>query len=132
MIRDFRLAVDGKLPRHTARLQGSPSFKEMVAVLGGEKLYSLYILLSQSSHAEHHATWLYRADGVGNKKRIGEFVKPADWWLPLQISFLSISRPGQVLLARLGGKPEQFLSSETHQKIEDNIRGIGNNASVPH
>jgi hypothetical protein len=131
-IRDFRLVVEERLPRHIARLKGSPSFKEMVTSLGGESLYSLYILLSQSSHAEHQATWLYRSGGLGTAARIGEFVKPADWWLPLRISFLSISHPGQVLLARLGGNPDHFLRSEMRRQIEESIRDIGNDVSDPH
>jgi len=123
-IRDFRRSVDGRLPQHTGRLKGTPNFKDMLVALGGERLYSFYTLLSQSAHAEHPTTWLYRIGGVGTEKRLGEFVKPADWWVPLQICFLSFSHPCRVFLDRLGGKPDQFLSSETRQKIEANISRI--------
>jgi Family of unknown function (DUF5677) len=66
-IRNFRLAVDKKLPQHIARLKGTPSFEEMLAALGAQELYSFYLLLSQSAHAEHQATWLYRTGGLGTK-----------------------------------------------------------------
>jgi hypothetical protein len=36
----------------------------------------------------------------GRAAQIGEFVQPADWWLPLRIGFLSFSHPGRVFLAR--------------------------------
>ena len=128
-IREFRLAVEAKLPKHVDRLKRSPSFEDMVGSLGGEALYSFYIFLSQSSHAEHQATWFYRAGGLGSEKREGEFIKPADWWMPLQICFLSIGRPGQIVLARLGGKPEQFLSAEAEQTSKEII---GATASAYH
>jgi hypothetical protein len=104
----------------------------MVGSLGGEALYSFYILLSQSSHAEHQATWLYREGGLGYGKRVGDFIKPTDWWLPLHVCFLSISRPGQVILSRLGGKPESFLNSEARQRVEESLEVIGNNNSMHH
>jgi hypothetical protein len=131
-IRDFRLSVETKLPRHTARLKATPDFEKMLTALGGERLYSFYILLSQSAHAEHQATWSYRRGGLGTKKLIGEFIQPADWFFPLRVAFLSFSHACRVFLGRLGGKPEEFLSAETHQMIEDNILRIGNNASVLH
>jgi hypothetical protein len=103
-----------------------------LGTLGGRRYIHFYIRLSQSSHAEHEATWFYRAGGLGFEKRVGEFIEPADWWLPLQICFLSIGRPGQIVLSRLGGKPERFLSAETQQRVEESLKAIGNNASTHH
>jgi Family of unknown function (DUF5677) len=129
-IKTFRVAVEAKLPKHVTRLKRSPSFEEMVGSLGGEGLYSFYILLSQSSHAEHQATWSYRAGGLGYEKRVGEFIKPADWRLPLRNCFLSVGRPGEIVLSRLGGKPERFLSAETQERVEKSLNEIGGNVSL--
>jgi Family of unknown function (DUF5677) len=131
-VRDFRLAVAEMLPRHVARLKGTPSFKDMLASVGGEELYPFYVQLSQSAHAEHHAGWLYRAGGLGTAKQIGEFLKPADWWLPLRVSFLSFAHPCRVFLTRLGGNPDQFLGSDKHQKIEDAIKAIRDEPHTSH
>jgi hypothetical protein len=97
-VRDFRLKILEMLPRHIGRLKGMPTFKDMLASVGGHELYSFYVSLSQSAHAEHHATWLYRTGGLGTAKRIGEFVKPEDWYLPLRTSFLSFTHPCRIFL----------------------------------
>jgi len=131
-IKDFRLAVDAKLPRDITRLSSTPTFKAMLTDLGGDQLYSYYMLLSQYVHGEHPGTWLYRAGGLGTEKRIGEFIKPADWFIPLRLSFLSLSHPGRVFLVRVGGEAEQFLSEDIRQKIEDQISKIGQDASTHH
>ena len=131
-IRSFRLAVDEKLPQHVARLKGTPDFEAMLTGLAGKNLYSFYLFLSQSAHAEHATTSFYRDGGLGTEKRIGEFVKPADWFIPLRVSFLSFTQPSLVFLARLGGKPDEYLSEETRQMIEHTIQSIGENASLPH
>ena len=80
--------------------------------------------LSQSAHSGHHATWLYRAGGLGTAKRLGEFVKPSDWGKPLRISFLNFTHPCRVFFARLGGNPDGFLDADTHQMVEDAIEAI--------
>ena len=123
-VRDFRVKVAEMLPRHIVRLKGMPNFKDMLASVGG-KLYSLYVGLSQSAHAEHHATWLYRTGGLGIEKRTGEFVKPSDWGLPLRTCFLNFTHPCRVFFARLGGNPDGFLDADTHQMVEDVIEAIG-------
>jgi hypothetical protein len=123
--RDFRLAVTEMLPPHTVRFKSMPNFKDMLAAVGGKELYQFYILISQTAHAEHHATWLYRAGGVGTAARFGEFVEPSAWWLPLKIGFFCFTHPCLVFLTRLGGKPEHFLSSETYKNIEEAIAAIG-------
>lgn len=132
IIRNFRLAVDAKLPKNIARLKGTPDFEKMLEALGGENLYSFYLLLSQSTHAEHATTWNYRTGGLGTEKHIGEFVQPTNWFIPLRVCFLSFTQPSLIFLARLGGKPGEYLSEETRQMIESNIERLAENASLLH
>jgi hypothetical protein len=128
-VRDFRLKIAEMLPPDVVRLKGIPTFKDMLASLGGQKLYSLYVYLSQTAHAEHNATWLYRTGGLGTKKRIGEFVSPSDWGGPLRTSFLNFAHPCRIFFARLGGNPDGFLDADTHRMVEDAIEAIGTEIS---
>jgi hypothetical protein len=124
LIKDFHLGVSNKLPRRVSRLSGTPSFDTMLTGLGGEQIYPFYILLSQTTHGEHASTWLYRTEGLGTQKRVGEFIKPSDWWLPLRVCFLALKGPGHICLARLGGDPDRFLDENIMQRIEEQIEGI--------
>jgi hypothetical protein len=123
-IRDFRLAVEAKLPRYISRLERSPSFEAMLAELGGESLYLYYVRLSQTAHGEHAATWLYRADGLGTMNRSGEFITPRDWFLPLRVGFLSFTVPAQIFLGRVMGSAEKYLSDDLQREIEDKLDRI--------
>jgi hypothetical protein len=131
IIRDFHLNVSNKLPKGVSGLSGTPSFEAMLGGLGGEQIYPFYILLSQTTHGEHASTWLFRTEGIGTQKRVGEFVKPSDWWLPLRVCFLALTRPGHICLARLGGDPDRYLDENTVQHIEAQIEGILRGKSQP-
>ena len=87
-----------------------PSFDQMLTSIGGQNLYAVYVHLSQFMHGEHAATWLYRSGGLGTEKRLGEFIQPAHWYLPLRVSWLSLVHPGRLLISRLGGDPEVFMN----------------------
>jgi hypothetical protein len=110
-VRDFRLEVAEMLPPDVVRLKGIPTFKDMLASLGGQKLYSLYVYLSQTAHAEHNATWLYRTGGLGTKKRIGEFVSPSDWGGPLRTSFLNFAHPSALQESKKSRSPRKVRPS---------------------
>jgi Family of unknown function (DUF5677) len=127
-IRDFRLSVEAKLPGHISRLERSPSFDAMLAELGGEKLYAFYVRLSQTTHGEHAATWLYRAGGLGTMNRSGEFITPSDWCIPLQVGFLSFTFPGQIFLGRVAGSTQKYLSNDLRRKIEEKLSRIARGA----
>jgi hypothetical protein len=116
-LQSFRQAVASVLPAGYRELPGNPSFEDMLKSLGGNELYILYITTSQFTHGEHAATWLYRTGGVGTEKRLGEFIRPADWYQPLRLSWLSLVYPGRVLLRRLGGSPDMFITEVLESKI---------------
>ncbi len=123
-IRNFRLAVEAKLPPHIRRLERSPPFDAMLAELGSEALYLFYVKLSQTAHGEHAATWLYRAGGLGTENRSGEFITPGDWLIPLRVGFLSFTHPAQIFLGRVAGSAGMYLSDELCQKIEETLSRI--------
>ena len=109
-INRFRTAVAQKLPDKFKELSRFPSFDQMLTSIGGQNLYAVYVHLSQFMHGEHAATWLYRSGGLGTEKRLGEFIQPAHWYLPLRVSWLSLVHPGRLLISRLGGDPEVFMN----------------------
>jgi hypothetical protein len=120
----FRLDVEALLPRETKRLLRMPTFDQLLEDLGGDRLYAFYILLSQSTHAEHAGTWLYRSGGVGTYKEIGEFIDARQWAIPLRVCFLSFSHPARLFLQRVGGDPERFITERKTQEIEDLITAL--------
>lgn len=122
IIRNFYIGVSNNLPPGVKKLSGTPSFEAMLGALEGEQIYPFYILLSQTTHGEHASTWLYRT-GLGTQQRLGEFIKPSDWWLPLRVCFLALKSPGHICLARLGGDPDRFLDDNV-QFTEAQIEGI--------
>jgi len=62
-----------------------PNFRECLRLLGEERMYLLYSLLSQTAHATHSVTWRYRSGGLGTQKVEGEFIEADQWDLPLNI-----------------------------------------------
>jgi len=123
-LQSFRQAVAKALPAGYQELPGSPAFEDMLKSLGGNEVYAFYIHASQFIHGEHAGTWLYRTGGLGTEKRSGEFVRPADWSAPLRLSWLSLVRPGRVLLSRLGGKPEMFATASLESQVNAAIERV--------
>jgi len=124
-IRSFRVAVVGALPPGVAELPRSPSFEDMLKAVGGDELYVIYMKLSQYVHAEHAATWLYRSRGLGTEKRLGEFIKADDWYLPLRVCWLSLGQPGRVLLERTGASRAAFLDPDHQSRVVNAIEQVG-------
>lgn len=124
-ISDFRVAVTERLPAHISPLPGFPSFEQMLASIDGERIYSLYIHLSQIGHGEHAATWLYRGGGLGTEKTRGEFVTVNDWALPLRTCFRSLTRPGALVLARLNGDASRLASAGIEAMFEHRLASLG-------
>jgi hypothetical protein len=120
----FREGVAQALPEGHQELAGNPSFDEMLRSLGGNNLYSLYIHASQFTHGEHLATWLYRARGLGTEKRLGEFIEPSAWAVPFRLSWLSLLHPGRILLHRLGGEAEAFVSIGRARDVDTAIERV--------
>ena len=123
-LRSFRQQVVRALPPGYGELPGNTSMNDMLRALGGNRLYSLYIHMSQFVHGEHAATWLYRAGGLGTKKELGEFIRPRDWSSPLQLSWLSLLHPGQILLDRLGGAAEMFATNDLQARLNAAIERV--------
>jgi len=121
----FSQAVRERLPPGIPVLNGSPSVDTMLESTGADHLYATYIYLSQFAHAEHAATWLYRARGIGVEKLHGDFTKPADWHLPLSVAWFSLTHVGRLLLKRLGGNADLFIHKEHVEHVVQLIEHIG-------
>ncbi len=124
VIASFSQAVKEKLPPRTPMLDGNPTVDKMLESSGVDHLYAAYIYLSQFAHAEHAATWLYRAQGLGVKKLLGDFTKPADWHVPLGIAWFCLAHTGRLLLKRLGGDPDSFIHKEHEEHVVQVIEHI--------
>jgi hypothetical protein len=124
-IASFSQAVKKRLPPKITVLNGNPSVDKMLESTGVDHLYAAYIYLSQFAHAEHAATWLYRARGLGVEKLLGDFTKPADWHVPLGVAWFSLTHIGRLLLKRLGGNPDLFIHKEHEERVVQVIEHIG-------
>jgi hypothetical protein len=71
---DFRERITSLLQAHGYSNVEVPHFRECLRSIGEERVYFLYMKLSQVAHATHSATWLYRSGGLGTAKVIGEVV----------------------------------------------------------
>jgi hypothetical protein len=88
-----------------------PKLPQLLRSLGEERTYILYRLMSQTAHATHASTWLYRSGGVGTQKIEGEFVSPDAWNLPLDICRFVFRTPAIIVLTRLGADTAELLKA---------------------
>ena len=115
-IQQFRQGVIERLPSHIKLLPGNPNLEEMSRAIGGERLYSLYIFLSQFIHGGHAATNLYRKN-LGTEKKFGEFVVPGNWYIAFRLCWLSLSHPGNIVLSQLSGTSTRYISSDEEARV---------------
>jgi hypothetical protein len=87
-----------------------PNFRELLRSIGEERTYGLYMMLSQTAHASHSSTWLYRSGGVGTEKKDGEFVSPDQWNVPLALCRFAFKKPAVIVLSRLGADTARLMN----------------------
>lgn len=95
--------------RGYSKVSAVPNFRELLRTLSEERTYMLYMALSQTTHASHASTWLYRSGGLGTKKIRGEFVSAEDWSLPLDLCRFVFRKPGVLILSQLGADAKPLL-----------------------
>jgi hypothetical protein len=127
IIRTFREQVTERLPAHVAPRHRNPTIDDMLTDLGARGLNLAYINLSQFTHGSHVATSTYRRN-LGAMKQFGEFVSPSSWFQPLSVCWLSLSGPGRLVLLRLGGNPEAFLTEQDVLRFKGHVDAIGSPA----
>lgn len=66
----------------------APNIWEMIKDIGEPNAYIFYIRLSAYTHTNFEAGYLYRKN-LGNAKKLGEFITPADWLFPLEVAWRS-------------------------------------------
>jgi len=110
-IKDFRQSVAALLEERGYDANVAvPHFRECLRSLGEERTYGLYIVLSQTAHATHSATWLYRSGGLGAQRLDGEFVKADAWTPPLNICRFAFKTSALILLGQLGADVAKLVS----------------------
>lgn len=131
-IQQFREAVSGVMPKRVPLLMSVPKLPEMIASIGGENLYSLYIYLSQYAHGGHMATDLYRWH-LGTQKTFGDFASPNHWYITLRLCWLSISHPANVVLSRIQHASAIYPAAEQEEETVGAIEAVAINSSeAPH
>jgi|GEM_PF-3347576 len=120
---EFKTAVAALMPSHIKPLKGNPNLEEICRSIGGDRLYAMYIYLSQFVHGGHLATSLYRQN-LGIKKEFGEYIRHGHWYIALRICWLSLSHPVDILLSRLATPPIQYLSPAERAAVEGAIEAI--------
>jgi hypothetical protein len=115
----FRNDVARAVERHGVQLlKQLPNFEQMLSSIDGSHLYSVYIQASQYTHGGHSATWLYRSEGVGTHKQIGEDIRAEQWILPLRMCWLALSRPGDVITTRIAQSASAASSHECSALVD--------------
>ena len=126
--RNFAQAVAAKLPPGYQKLPGNPSVESMLESIGQKQMYSVYSLLAAHVHGGHASTWLYRKH-LGTASEYGEFITPAEWYLPLWASWSSLLFLGQYVLERLGAKAPQFISPAQGAAIDHALSSLSSKVS---
>jgi hypothetical protein len=122
-IRTFRTQMTALLPKGYTPLAKMPNVYDMLESIGHPRKYLYYLIGCQHAHGTHSGTSLYRKN-LGNMKEYGEFIKLDDWAICLGICWLSLSGPGKLFLARIGGNPAAILSAEFSEKVKSSIDKI--------
>jgi hypothetical protein len=118
-IRDFRLAVEAKLPSPHSPLPKIPGPAKMLETMSGmQDKYVAYMVMSQYTHGTFVATELYRRH-LGVAKELGEFTSVQDWYYCLQLCWYCLHAPGRRFLERNGGDVEAFLPTEYTLTVQE-------------
>lgn len=123
-LRQFGRDVAALLPGTQQIPTKPPKFRQMLDSIGGQELYQLYMEASQYAHGGHAATWLYRTEGLGGGKRLGETVTPGKWWLPLKLCWLALDHPGRIFFERVGQSAASFPLNATDGRFSEALKHL--------
>lgn len=99
VFKEFRSAVEAKIPKRIARLKQMPAMPERLVDIGGENTYIYYRYLSEFTHGTHVGTGLYRT-GLGTMKKIEENTTSDQWGIPLRVCCVSFTQHAGIFLQR--------------------------------
>lgn len=119
-LKSLRERIEAVFPEGYPPLPGLPSVESMVSTLHDDRLYLAYIVLSQFTHGERIAGSYYAP--VAEVRR--DAVKPTEWSLPLKVCWVSLFRAGRLLLRRLDGDPDSFMSEGEATEVQDALAAI--------
>lgn len=119
-IKAFRLAVEQAFPHGYVQLPGLPSTEAMTSTLHDQRLYLMYTFMSQFMHGERIASAHYEPSA---EPRL-DAVHPSNWSIPLKVCWLSLVRAGRLLISRLEGDPDSFISLGEATEVEASLDAI--------
>jgi hypothetical protein len=106
-IRQFRLAVEDRLPSGYTPVKRAPPIADILREVDAQDLYAAYKEGSQFLHGSMAATALFRRH-LGTAKSLGDYTSIADWILPLRICWLALKTMAPAIINRLSDEPASF------------------------
>lgn len=97
----------------------APNIWEMLKALEEPHLYLFYIQLSAYTHTNYEAGSLYRKN-LGEAKRVGEYIAPTDWHLPLDATWKSFFFLAKTFLYWIEADMKEFKAAESLAKDFNN------------
>lgn len=116
----FREHVEKAFPAGYVQLPGSPSVEEMIETLHEKRLYTMYTFMSQYMHGDRIASSLY--DRMTERSR--DAVRPDDWSIPLKVCWISLARASRLILSRIGGNPDDFMTPLETTEVDAFLNAI--------
>ena len=123
LFREFREGLTELLPGHVKVSTKRPDVAAMLADIGFENMYPLYIWLSAFAHSTHAATGMFRRN-LGIYKELGDFTKPSDWSVPLHAVWFGLIVGGMHLIEIFGGTAPALVTHEEFKKVQTQILSL--------
>jgi hypothetical protein len=98
----------------------APNIWEMLKDIGNPEFYQFYILLSAFTHTNFEAGNFYRKN-LGNARKMGEFIKPQDWRLPLEVAWKSFFLTARDFLYWIEADMAKFSGETLFQDFESHL-----------
>ncbi|HMD90005.1 MAG TPA: DUF5677 domain-containing protein [Anaerolineaceae bacterium] len=123
-VRKFREGISNLLlEKGYHPLEKMPSLRRMMKDIHEEEKYIVYMILCQSTHGTHIATWKYRRN-LGCSEIAGEFITPKDWVLGIRIILYSLIISGKRFLEVMGEDKEEWVTDEEAARLDNKIRKL--------
>ncbi|MBI4325111.1 MAG: hypothetical protein HY674_07585 [Chloroflexi bacterium] len=103
----------------------APNVWEMLKDLNDPQHYVFYILLSAYTHSTFEAGNLYRQN-LGCGKKLGEFISPASWLRPFEVTWKSFFLTARDFLYWIGADASAFESAAWPSTFEAHLNELRN------
>jgi len=124
MYDSFAADIEGQLrERGYSTPAQTPNVWEMLKDLADQQLYVFYILLSAYTHSNFEAGNLYR-ENLGCGKKLGEFITPFSWLIPLEVTWKSFFLTAREFLYWVEADVSNFDSAALLSAFEQHLNDL--------